>query len=71
MNERHGGPLDRGRADRRNDRDCNPHYFVGDTNNSDKVEEDQMTEEEIREYTFGYFGWKRWRKMADDDWRNQ
>jgi hypothetical protein len=56
MNERHGGPLDRGRADRHYDRACEPHYFVGDTYNSEKVEQDQMTEKEIREYTFGYLG---------------
>ena len=56
MNERHGGPLDRGRADRHYDRAWEPHYFVGDTYNSDKVEQEQMTEKEIREYTFGYLG---------------
>ncbi len=56
MNERHGGPLDRGRADHHYDRECTPHYFVSDTYNSDKVEEDQMTEGEIREYLFGYLG---------------
>ena len=56
MNERHGGPLDRGRADRHYDRVWEPHYFVGVTYNSEKVEQDQMTEGEIREYTFGYLG---------------
>ena len=56
MNERHGGPLDRGRADRLYDRAWDPHYFVGDTYTSDKVKQEQMTEKEIREYTFGYLG---------------
>lgn len=56
MDERHGGPLDRGRADRYYGRAYEPHYFVGNTYNSEKVEQDQMTEKEIREYTLGYEG---------------
>ena len=56
MNERHGGPLDRGRADNYYNRDFDPHYFVGASYQSDKVEEDEMTEKEIREYTFGFLG---------------
>lgn len=54
MNERHGGPLDRGRADAYYQRPFNPHYFVGDTYQSELVETDRMTKKEIREYSFGY-----------------
>ena len=54
MNERHGGPHDRGRADAWYERPFNPHYFVGDTYTSDKISRDQMTEQEIKEYTIGY-----------------
>lgn len=51
---RHGSPFDRGSADAYYWREANPHYFVGDTYNSDKVEEKDMTEEEIAEYFKGY-----------------
>lgn len=53
-NERHGGPYDRGQADSYYDRDFNPHYFVGDTYQSPKVELADMTAEEIVAYTAGY-----------------
>ena len=52
--ERHGGPYDRGTADSYYGRGYNPHYFVGDSYNSPRVEMDQMTTREIVEYTFGY-----------------
>lgn len=51
---RHGGPFDRGSADSYYYREFNPHYFVGDTYNSDKVELADMTAEEIVAYTAGY-----------------
>ena len=54
MNERHGGPHDRGSADAWYERPFNPHYFVGDTYTSDKISRDQMTEQEIKEYAAGY-----------------
>ena len=53
-NERHGGPYDRGQADSYYDRDYNPHYFLGDTYQSPKVELADMTAEEIVAYTAGY-----------------
>lgn len=52
--QRHGGPYDRGMADSHYGRDFNPHYFVGDTYNSPKVELAQMTAQEITAYTVGY-----------------
>lgn len=53
-NERHGGPLDRGRADAWYNRPYNPHCFKGDTYSSDKVELKDMTAGEIAAYTHGY-----------------
>jgi hypothetical protein len=53
-NERHGGPYDRGQADSYYGREYNPHYFVGDTYNSPRIELAQMTPEEIVAYTAGY-----------------
>jgi len=52
--ERHGGPYDRGGADSYYRREFNPHYFVGDTHFSDKVEMADMTPEEIEAYRQGY-----------------
>ena len=53
-NERHGGPYDRGQADSYYGREYNPHYFVGDTYKSPKIELAQMTVAEIVAYTAGY-----------------
>jgi len=52
--QRHGGPYDRGQADSWYQRGFNPHYYVGDTYSSPKVEMAQMTAEEITAYTVGY-----------------
>jgi len=52
--ERHGGPYDRGSADSYYRRGFRPHYYIGGTNTSEKVEKDQMTPEEIEAYTAGY-----------------
>ena len=52
--ERHGGPYDRGTCDSYYGRGYNPHYFVGDSYNSPRVEMAQMTEFEIEEYSAGY-----------------
>lgn len=53
-NYRHGGPYDRGSADKWYGRPFNPHYYKGDTYSSDLVEEVNMTPEEIAEYELGY-----------------
>ena len=52
--KRHGGPYDRGSADRYYRRGYNPHYYVGATYQSDVVELEKMTPEEIAAYTRGY-----------------
>jgi hypothetical protein len=52
--KRHGGPYDRGSADSYYRRGYKPHYFVGDTYQSEEVPMDKMTAEEITAYTKGY-----------------
>jgi len=51
---RHGGPYDRGSADSYYDRGPLPHYYVGATGSSQRVEEKDMTEMEITAYFHGY-----------------
>ena len=61
---RHGGAYDRGSADSYYGRECDPHYFTGDTYRSTEVLKENMTEEEIAAYMAGYnetpFGQKFW-----------
>ena len=52
--ERHGGPFDRGTADSYYGREYNPHYFVGDSYNSPRIDQASMTEREINEYAAGF-----------------
>lgn len=54
---RHGGPYDRGSADKHYGRQFDPHYFVGATHTSDRVELADMTPAQIAEYTAGYRDW--------------
>jgi hypothetical protein len=62
--KRHGGAYDRGSADAWYGRECEPHYYIGDTYQSPKVEKADMTEEEIAAYMAGYnetpFAQKEW-----------
>jgi len=51
---RNGSPYDRGSADSYYQRGYNPHYYVGDTYNSDRVELEDMTPQQIVEYSKGY-----------------
>ena len=51
---RHGGPWDRGSADAYYQRAFNPHYYVGATYSSPRVDRKNMTEGEIAAYTAGY-----------------
>lgn len=51
---RHGGAYDRGSADKYYHRGFAPHYYIGDTYNSTRIEEVDMSEEEIAAYTAGY-----------------
>jgi len=52
--ERHGSPFDRGRADAWYSRSFNPHYFVGDSYSTPRIEMEQMTAAEITAYSVGY-----------------
>jgi len=49
FNKRHGGPYDRGGADSYYRRGNNPHYFVGDTHKGTKIDEENMTYDEVRD----------------------
>ena len=50
--QRHGGPYDRGSADAYYGRARTPHYYVGDTSRSERV--DTLTEQELEAYNAGY-----------------
>ena len=50
----HGSPYDRGSADSYYQRSFRPHYFVGETYNSDEIQQSEMTLEEIEEYVRGW-----------------
>ena len=54
INRRHGGPYDRGAADSYYQRPFRPHYFVGETYNSDEIQQSEMTLEQIEEYARGW-----------------
>ena len=49
---RHGGPFDRGSADSYYGRGRNPHYYVGGTGTSERVE--NLTPAETQAYLAGY-----------------
>ena len=51
---RHGGPYDRGSADRYYKRPASPHYFTGGTYKSLRIEEENMTLREVADYNMGY-----------------
>ena len=51
---RHGGPYDRGDADKYYGRPYNPHYYLGDTYSTPMVSEKNMTEDQINAYKAGY-----------------
>ena len=53
-NTRHGGPYDRGQADSYYQRGFDPHYYVGDSYTSPRVDMQHMTAAEITAYTAGY-----------------
>tara|TARA_Y100000389_G_C17437670_1_gene506537 strand:+ start:342 stop:563 length:222 start_codon:yes stop_codon:yes gene_type:complete len=50
----HGSPQDRGSADAYYGRTYAPHYYVGNTYQSERVERDLMTVGEIEAYKYGY-----------------
>lgn len=53
--DRHGSPYDRGGADSYYGRPYNPHYYKGATYSSDRVGQDDMTEQERQAYHDGYY----------------
>jgi hypothetical protein len=61
---RNGGAYDRGSADSYYGRPAEPHYFTGATYQSTKIEEVDMSEEEVSAYMAGYnetaFAQKEW-----------
>jgi len=52
--ERHGSPFVRGGADFYYGRGKNPHFYVGDTGNSERIDMVDMDMEEIDAYLAGY-----------------
>lgn len=50
----HGSPQDRGSADAYYGRTYAPHYYVGASMQSERVEKDNMTVGEIAAYMYGY-----------------
>ena len=52
--QRHGGPFDRGSADSWYSRPRNPHFYLGGTGNSDRVNQAQMSPKEVQAYLAGY-----------------
>lgn len=51
---RHGSPQDRGSADAYYGRPWSPHYYVGASLQSEKIEQNEMTWGEITAYNYGY-----------------
>jgi hypothetical protein len=51
---RHGDPFDRGAADSYYRRSRNPHYYLGNTGFSPRIEETDMTELEVKAYHAGF-----------------
>lgn len=66
-NDRHGGAFDRGSADSYYGRPRDPHYYVGATGTSTRLEAVDMSDKEIADYQAGYD----WNEQFGDkkDWR--
>ena len=52
--DRHGSARDRGRADYYYGRPYDPHYNEGDSITSKLIQQENMTEEEIKQYAEGF-----------------
>lgn len=52
--DRHGGPWDRGGADSYYRRGFIPHFFSGATYQSNRVDEGEMSADELEAYRAGY-----------------
>lgn len=53
-NMRHGGPFDRGSADSYYRRGYDIHYYVGATGSTPRIEEADMTSDQVSQYLAGY-----------------
>ena len=51
---RHGGPYDRGSADKFYKRKAAPHYFREQSYQSERIEEENMTPQQVKNYHLGY-----------------
>lgn len=51
---KHGSPQDRGSADRYYGRMYDPHYYPEGSYNGHRVFREEMTEEQIAEYDYGW-----------------
>lgn len=63
--KRHGGPYDRGSADSYYQRGEDPHYYVGDTYSSERVEITDEDSEEYKAYMAGYNDNEKLRNFKD------
>lgn len=63
---RHGGPFDRGSADSYYHRGLQPHYYVGASIFSERVEKDDMTEQQLLEYYAGF----EYNETINQDWKD-
>ena len=52
--DRHGSARDRGRADYYYGRLYDPHYYEGNSITSKLIQQENMTEEEVTQYTEGF-----------------
>ena len=52
--DRHGGPFDRGAADSWYNRGINPHFYLGDTGSSTRIEITNYDTYEYEAYIAGY-----------------
>ena len=50
----HGSPQNRGSADRYYGRRYSPHWYPNGTGNDPRIEEKDMTKEQIAEYEYGF-----------------
>lgn len=53
-NLKSGSPADRGSADAYYGREYDPHYWPEGTHKGTRVEKEDMTEQQIEEYTYAY-----------------
>ena len=54
MEERHGSPYDRGTADAYYHRPKQPHYYERNSYSTERIEEKDMTGQQLADYDLGY-----------------